>query len=285
MILIGSQALQYRQNGAFMGGSDFDIVVERSDLQYVVEEVVEHIQKDGGRVDFSYADNLNNSSIATRFWDGTISLYGLKIPTLRGLAAIKRSHLWRDYFFDKHITIYHRHLAQHFHQDDWEWMKERQKLTKQAFGDNTPSLIKSNEEFFDDGTVNIRKYEHDFLHELVAYYDKPLFTRLKPDQDSAWCARDMWEALSNDDKLKCVAEETYVIGAERFLIPSGWTTPAKLAYLKALKKVCTTLTSGWFRDFAIDHYPELVNLYDRSKYDKLKLDLEAVDDGLLQKAH
>ena len=36
------------------------------------------------------------------------------------------------------------------------------------------------------------------------------------------------------------------------------------------KKVCTTLTSGWFRDFAIDNYPEILKLYDHSKFEYVK---------------
>ena len=32
----------------------------------------------------------------------------------KGLAIIKRSHLWRDLSFNKHITMYHKHLSSHF---------------------------------------------------------------------------------------------------------------------------------------------------------------------------
>ena len=48
-----------------------------------------------------------------------------------------------------------------------------------------------------------------------------------------------------------------VIALERFVIP-GKLNP-KLAYLKAVEKICTTLTSGWFRDFAIDNWPEVID--------------------------
>ena len=40
------------------------------------------------------------------------------------------------------------------------------------------------------------------------------------------------------------------------------------------EKVCTTLTSGWFRDFAIDNYPEILKLYDHSKFEYVKNQLQ-----------
>ena len=80
--------------------------------------------------------------------------------------------------------------------------------------------------------------------------------------------------MSYDDKLKCIAEETYVIAIERFLVPKDWKYPAKLAYMKALKKVCTTLCSGWFREFAICNYPQIVDLFDKQKILSVKLQLE-----------
>jgi len=38
-----------------------------------------------------------------------------------------------------------------------------------------------------------------------------------------------------------------------------------MAYLKALEKVCTTVTKGYFRDFAIEHYPEVISVYNADK--------------------
>ena len=79
-----------------------------------------------------------------------------------------------------------------------------------------------------------------------------------------------WNDLSDLQKQQCVAEECYVIATERFLIPTNYDYFWKLAYLKALQKVCTTLCSGWFRDYAIDYYPEIINLYDKSKIETVK---------------
>lgn len=198
------------------------------------------------------------------------------VCSLKGLALIKRSHLHRDYFFDKHITMYHKwilpNLKEPFTDSDVEFLKTRTKLTKLEFPQGTPSLNKTNEDFFDDAVE--KKYDHDWLHELYAYGESPVYTLLKDDETMAWCKRSKWEDLDAELKLKCVAEETHVIATERFLVPTNFKTPYKLAYMKALKKVCTTLTSGWFRDFAIDNYPSILELFDRTKINNVRNQLK-----------
>jgi hypothetical protein len=145
------------------------------------------------------------------------------------------------------------------------FLVERIKLTKKAFKQGNPSLKQSNDDFFDDFVDKV--YDHDWLHELYSYNTRPMYEKLKkPDHlDQAWCEKDLWKALTLEEQCKCVAEECYVIATERFIVPSGLVFPSKLAYIKALTKVCTTLTSGWFRDFAIDNYPQVFGLYDRQK--------------------
>jgi hypothetical protein len=50
-----------------------------------------------------------------------------------------------------------------------------------------------------------------------------------------------------------------VIALERYLIPMI-SKNHKTSYHLALVRICTTLTKGWFRQFAIDNYPRLSNL-------------------------
>jgi hypothetical protein len=54
------------------------------------------------------------------------------------------------------------------------------------------------------------------------------------------------------------------------MVPKDWKYPAKLGYNKALNKVCTTLCKGWFREFAIDNYPEVMELFDEGKFLEVK---------------
>ena len=214
---------------------------------------------------------LNNKDVCERYCTNhaleTPSGDTVFVISMEGLAIIKRSHLWRNLSFGKHITHYHcKELVSHFVDNDL--YQQRLEMSYAAFKQWKPNLNKSVEDFFDDAVTKI--YNHDWLHEVVAYYDKPLYTRLQKDATKAWCNAEMWYNLTHQDRVKCVAEETKVIAIERFLVPSGWTTNSKLAYMKALEKVCATLCSGWFRDFAIDNFPIVLVEYNQEDFKKYK---------------
>jgi hypothetical protein len=122
--------------------------------------------------------------------------------------------------------------------------------------------------FFADAVT--KKYNHDWLHELYAYEDQPMYTRLQKDKTSAWCSKELWYNLYRQQKIQCVAEEAYVIATERFLVPKDWNYPAKRAYYAAVKKICTTLCSGWFRDYALDNWPTILAMYDPNKFKQVQ---------------
>ena len=105
----------------------------------------------------------------------------------------------------------------------------------------------------------------------MAFHERPLYEKLKYKEKFhlAWCEQELFEQLSQQEKLECVVEEVMVIALERFLIPGIETTPG-IAFQKSLKKVCTTLCSGWFRDFAIDNWEQLRLMCDRAKLNELR---------------
>lgn len=265
-LLIGSRALEYwSPDFKCKPNADWDIIS------------LHEIKDDTKRIEHHAFNALGSSDLQRYASDEYIDIAGQRvyIVTPIGLTIIKRSHLWRDLSFQKHITHYHKHLAKYragFKEVDELILENRTKLTMAAYPQGHPSLKKSVKDFFDDYVE--KKYNHDYLHELVAYHDKPLYTQLQRDSSSAWCDKDLWDKLSTADKIKCVAEEAQVIAIERFLVPSNWNYAPRHAYLKALDKVCTTLCSGWFREFAIDNYPEIFNLCDTIKFDNIRKELE-----------
>ncbi len=262
-LLIGSRALGYwNPNVKFNDNTDWDIISDRP-----IEGAEWHDPNMLDNYEFEYFTRNNE----------TVNFNGhkLHVVTPIGLSIIKRSHLWRNLSFQKHITHYHKNMMgvirQTYSNTAEQLLQYRIKLTMQAFPQGHPSLAKTVDEFFDDYVT--KKYDHDYLHELVAFYEKPLYTRLQKDSTKAWCDKDLWYTLSLDDQTKCVAEEAYVIAIERFMVPKDWEYPSKHAFIKALDKVCTTLCSGWFRDHAIDYYPQVVNLYSSEKFDTVKKEL------------
>lgn len=183
-----------------------------------------------------------------------------------GLSLIKRSHLHRNIGFDKHITMYHKYLKQYevmWTPADREFLKERIRATEVRFPQQGPNLNQMKDGFFDDAVV--KKYDHDYLHELVAYNDSPMYTRMLRGDGTVFCRKEVWDTFSYEEKLQTAAEETTVIAIERFMIPKEWDFNTHIAYNRSLKKVCTTLCKGWFRDFAIDNYPALLGMFDKQR--------------------
>ena len=197
--------------------------------------------------------------------------YHAPVCSLSGLAAIKRSHLALDWNFDKHMTQYVRYLKAHLNPEDMDFVKRREKITLQKAKQKDMKLNVDKQRFFDDNIP--KKFEHDYLHELVAFYDKPLYTRINADEQEVMCCKDKWACLSHQDKVRCVQEEAYVIALERWLIPQNFQGNYRGAYFKAVQKVCTTLTSGWFRDFAIDNWEAICDNYDKAVLTKAKGEL------------
>jgi len=138
-----------------------------------------------------------------------------------------------------------------------------------------------NEEFFKDFKYPwLRVHEHDDLHRTTCYGDAPLYQKLKQDLTQAYVPPSGFEGLSHDDRIRMVREECYALALERVLIPAedlGVPWSENHGFQHALRRICTTLARGWFRDFAIDHYPEV------SRYDKPFLDVYhlAVEQGRL----
>ncbi len=271
ILLIGSRALLFHKpDFKLKENADYDFISDYSSDEL---KVILNLNK----IETTTYAFLNNYEFINYISENKfIIINGVKVypVSLKGLAIIKRSHLYRDYFFDKHITMYHKYLCPklndfEYNVDDLKKINDRFELTKKEFDKfGNPNLNQSVKDFFDDSVV--KKYDHDYLHVLFAYNDKPLYMSMQTDYNKAWCIKEMWDNFSYSDKCKCVAEETYVIATERFQVNSNWKEPSKLSYMKALKKVCTTLTSGWFRDFAIDNYPEILKLYDHSKFEYVK---------------
>ena len=152
MILIGSRALKYwYPDFPLRDDADWDVIAPKGK------------NLEGFRVEVHSYDHLNNSRIG--WWTGSIDHVQLPngeyafVPSLNILAAIKRSHLWRDYQWDKHITHYNKYLRQHLDDSVQDFLKERIRLTKEAYPQGNPNLNQSNEDFFDDAVEKV--YDHD----------------------------------------------------------------------------------------------------------------------------
>ncbi|CAB5395337.1 unnamed protein product [Rhizophagus irregularis] len=71
---------------------------------------------------------------------------------------------------------------------------------------------------------------HDDIHELVKYGEHPIYESLKIDKSKTLIEKSLFEKIDYQTKLNSLA------------------------------RICTTLSKGWFCQFAIDNYPKLSNL-------------------------
>jgi hypothetical protein len=263
--LIGSRALNFWNPSARINdNADWDIVTD-------FPMMFDHLRN----FEHHKTSVLNNSEIGQFASDMIIHVGNtpVNVVTMEGLAAIKRSHLHRSLSFQKHITHYHKHglveAMRSAKESTIEFLVKRIELTKKEYPQGNPNLMQKNEEFFDDYVTKV--YNHDWLHEQVAYYDKPLYTRLQDDPTIAWCKKEYWQKLSHQEKCECVLEEAMVIAIERFIVSPKIEKPllTKLAILRSVDKICTTLCSGWFRDFAIDYYDDIYKMMLSSSVSKV----------------
>lgn len=123
-----------------------------------------------------------------------------------------------------------------------------------------PKLNQNKMGFF--GETPYEVFFHDSLHEAVAHPHPPAYTLMQ--NGEVWCSKQKWTLLSEDNRLRCVIEEAAILALERSVIPALFLPGrsyrgAVWAYTTALEKICTTITSGWFRDYALENYRDVVD--------------------------
>jgi len=179
------------------------------------------------------------------------------IPTVQGYATpnaiytIKCSHFGWDIHWEKTKydilflkSKYRPRLIPELYEALVEhWNKEH--------GDKSYlSLSQDKEDFFNDYVKY--KYDHDYLHELVAYPNKPVYTKCLKDGNSVLTDKAKFGKMSFEAQVKMFREEIVVIACERWLVHKpdiGWYK----AYMLSLKKTITRLTKNWACDFIIQN--------------------------------
>lgn len=194
------------------------------------------------------------------------SLYGVpvQVASLSLLYTLKMSHRFlknSSHFLKTMQDI--RMLRSYGFTIPESWMEFYKEREKDTYTYKHPKLDVDKDGFFDTNSTGVpQKYDHDSLHKAVAIYGEPAYTRYQPDDQEVNCSREMFEEQPHHIKLAGVIEESMVLALERSLIPfPGVKTPEE-AFLFALMKVCTSITSGWFREFAWENYDEVVATYE-----------------------
>ena len=306
MFIIGSHALRAQISTAFRKPADLDVICTLAEMEdfcsknelfpihlhgshYIVHDapVYKHIEflvSDFSPAATAYTAYMDEYEAAHRAGAdaGITTVYGqtMFFAPLELLFSLKKSHRFLPRQWEKNIRDYHL-LKSLVGEDKMPALtKMKSDETKKI---KTPSLDKTKADFFDDHVSN-HTFEHDQIHEIMAHREKPMFEYIKVDADKVTCSKEKFFALEYTDRMKCVLEEAYVIALERGIIPMLYegkklaTSDSALQW--SLMRICTTLCSGWFREFAVEHYPSIWNYRDRSYVQKF---LKAVDDGRIKR--
>lgn len=141
-----------------------------------------------------------------------------------------------------------------------------------------PKLNVTSKDFFTGDGVNY-VYDHDSIHEAVAllrnmvdFEDNwddcepmPAYTYYMKDGSEVMTSKEKFFAVDERIRLYGVYEESCVLALERSQIPHGLGKEggpsARWSFEMALMKVCTSITSGWFREYAWENYQKVLDLY------------------------
>lgn len=216
---------------------------------------------------FELASYMNGfGRMATELGDELAKSHLCLLPLHAGLSlSLKKSHLhvplksWR-----KHMEDYHwlksRFLEEGMSLETPETWKSTFKLLRKEAegrikGKGSPSLNMPKEEFFGRSVGVDYKFDHDEVHAATAFNKgRPHYTRMQHDPSLAKCDKDLWEEFTHQEKVETVQEEAAVISIERKVLPGLMSFEEGFEW--AIMRICTTLTSGWFRRFAIENWPE-----------------------------
>ena len=238
-----------------------DILVETTGDDYIRSTII-----GGKRYEFLLADNQESLQLFLREKE--------KFTPEEIYYCLKRGHIhiagrkqenWEKHMFD--LNILKKIIGQERLVELKKYVYLHKKSTDERIKQRTPRLNGvSKDKFFDDKVVKF--IDHDLIHEAVAYDTVPAYSKMQKDE-TVECHKDLWMIMSYEEKLQCVAEEAMVIAIERHLLPAKMNNtfgkPEFLSFKWALWRICTTLCSGWFRQFAINNYCDVLNMYDEKK--------------------
>lgn len=299
MILIGSRALALRAPYALMRAPmDFDFVCTRREAFTWLEKNADKIQqtKDpyyegfggvGARkliveantpIEFELVEPGTSSEIIQQLVENNSESIETPfgwVPTFDLLFTIKKSHryLKNSPHFWKTLADYHimKRLGAKVRPEYEAFLKAREKET---YWYKHPKLNVTKDDFFKDDAIEY-VYDHDTIHQSVARFDKPAYLYYMKDGEQVLTDKAKFFSAPQEIQLAGVVEEAAVLAIERSLVPHPGVWSPQYAWKFALSKVCSSITSGWFREFAYENALDILKLYPERYWEKFQDDVKS----------
>lgn len=299
LVIVGSLAHKMRNDNARQSFHDIDLMCKVDDFVPFVKDIfgtdnIKEIYPDEtGTKMFAKAKGgmVIEAEIA---WEGstvealieyvkndpeTINVKGHMIPSLDMLYMLKMSHRYKKnspHFMKTMKDIHDMRKAGARIPKKLKELYDRRR--KDTYNYAHPNLKQSKKDFFTDTVPYV--YDHDSIHRAVCEGEVPAYSLVKDVQDEVHMKKENFMASPLLVRLRCTLEESYVLSLERAIIPFKlWDDPEKMrnAFDMALMKVCTSITSGWFRQFSWENFHEVRGMYNPEYIEKFKAALERGD--------
>jgi len=191
--------------------------------------------------------------------------FGL-IPNLDMLFTIKTSHryLKNSPHFWKTLFDYHRMKAigARIRPEYTDFLAIREKET---YTYTHPKLNVDKKNFFSDDGIHY-VYDHDSLHQAVKLQERPAYTYYMKDGEQVLSSKKKFFEQPREIQLAGVMEEAATLAIERSLVPHPGVWSPAYAWKFALAKVCSSITSGWFREYSYENALDVMELYPYYRY-------------------
>jgi len=199
--------------------------------------------------------------------------YDFMIPSLDILYMLKMSHrfLKNSPHFLKTMEDIHI-MRKHGAECVLEYTKFFKERAEIIYDYGHPKLNMSKKDFFNGDGVQY-KYDHDSIHESTKILEKPAYQFFKVPNQEVQCSKELFWSVPEIVRISAVLEESYVLALERSQIPFGDRVSPKESFDIALMKVCTSITSGWFRTYAWENYYRAQELYNDLYVEKFWYDV------------
>jgi hypothetical protein len=292
MILIGSRALGLRASSALLRTpADFDFVCSQQEYEqwldrnankigmtraYTVADGKKRIVEGQTNCEFEIIQSDTSSQLLVELVEkdpeSIHTPFGY-VPTFDLLFTLKASHkyLKNSPHFWKTLIDYHvmKKLGAKVRPEYQQFLKMREKET---YSYQHPKLNQNKQQFFSDDQIQY-VYDHDTIHQSVAIHDKPAYLHYMKDGAQVQTDKNKFFSAPRSIQLAGVIEEAAVLAIERSLVPHPGVKTPEQAWRFALSKVCSSITSGWFREFAYDNALEIIKLYPTNYWEKFQRDV------------
>lgn len=296
-LLIGSTSLVFNNFENYRTPLDIDLVGDYDDLSHVKKRF-------GAKV--CYPINSGKSFFMSRnsteileyevAWQGSMAEKLLEFA--KTFTEAFKYDVDTDWYVASPNVIYMLKMSHRYRKDSPHFLKtmndihflrkhgcfipdEWQSFYKQRMADTytnvLPKLNQSKKMFFDNSS-SIYTLDHDSIHEAVKHNKKPAYEYFKADEKEVMCSQDLFFRLPHKFRILAGLEEAYVLSIERSIHPYP-DVDRKWAFDMALMKLCTSISSGWFREYCWESYYAIQMMYNVEYVDRF---YDALNNGRIK---